>query len=169
MKSEYLGDSYDVVKRFFIHELQKLGYLVQMDEEFIATLDLQEKKAFRKMIGLGNKSSADKRLPNALFVDPDTGIREKKGKSHATFKNLEAAAAKNDLVFAFDQSFPRLKTEEKKSSVQDKMQRFENCHAMYYSSHACFVFVCRHKQPLRQLRSHLISIGMPESRLLLGA
>jgi len=41
-------------------------------------------------------------------------------------------------------------------------------HAMYYDSHARFLFAATAKHPLHELRTHLVSLGLPVSRLLEG-
>jgi hypothetical protein len=44
--------------------------------------------------------------------------------------------------------------------------REHGCCAMYYDSHARFVFVSRAPLSLVQLRDHLLSLGLPASRFV---
>jgi hypothetical protein len=42
----------------------------------------------------------------------------------------------------------------------------QGCYAMYYDSHARFLFVATERHPLDELHVHLVSLGLPASRLL---
>ena len=44
--------------------------------------------------------------------------------------------------------------------------RKRECYAMYYDSHARFLFASLKQQPLRELRAHLLALGLPSERLL---
>jgi hypothetical protein len=103
----------------------------------------------------------------ALFVDPDIGVNHKGSIKHVSFDRLAQEASSHALVFSFDQSFSRQSKpiEEamlrKLSALKDR-----SCYAMYYNSHACFLFVSKQEKPLRELRTHLVSLGLPAERLL---
>jgi hypothetical protein len=102
----------------------------------------------------------------ALFVDPDTGVKHKGSTKHVSLDRLAQEASCYSLVFSFDQSFsyrakPIEVMKEKLSALKDL-----HCHAMYYDSHARFLFVSKHEKPLHELRTHLVSLGLPTERLI---
>ena len=168
MHPEFFGDSYDLVKRFFIQELKTLGYTVAMEPMFTGTWGDQEQQFFRLM-GASRMDPRINLVRSALFLDPDTGINAKGGKAHVSFKALAEQANSSSIVFAFDQSFSRqMKPTE---IMQEKLRQMEelNCHAMYYDSHARFLFVSKSQGLLQELKAHLHSIGLPTSRLVESA
>ena len=166
MNPAYLGDSYDLVKRFFCCELSRLGYFVSVDAMLTGdwTTDAGE---FYRLIGAEPR---DPKTPisarAALFLDPDIGINTKGGKQHASFDRLALESKNYELVFAFDQSFSR--QAKSKDVIREKLSalRAKGCHGMYYDSHARFVFVANQRAVLNELRVHLITLGLPQSRLL---
>jgi hypothetical protein len=127
----------------------------------------QQQPGFLRLIGASSEVEANHLSSlTALFLDPDTGINEKGGKQHVSFDRLALEASRYALVFSFDQSFSRKAKpleimRSKLAALQDR-----GCHAMYYNSHARFLFVTTRKPPLHELRAHLISLGLPQERLL---
>jgi hypothetical protein len=166
MNREFLGDSYDLVKRFFCHELTLLGYFVVVDPMLTGNWNGAEHEFYR-LIGLEPKAEErSSSMRTALFLDPDTGINERGGRQHVPFDRLEQEASKYELVFAFDQSFSRQAKPETVMREKLAALRARNCYAMYYNSHARFLFVASERDPLDELRVHLVSLGLPASRLL---
>ena len=166
MNPLYLGDSYDLVKRFFCRELSLLGYSVSVDAMLTGDWNSSERDFYR-LIGaapLNDEVPISNRA--ALFLDPDTGINARGGKQHASFERIAKECASYELVFAFDQSFSR--QAKAKDVMRKKLSalRGEGCHGMYYDSHARFVFVANERSVLDELQIWLVSLGLPESRLL---
>ncbi len=166
MNPKYFGDSYDIVKRFFCSEIARLGYSIVVDPMF--TGDWRDTKGdFLRFIGASLPAAVPNHLHRiALFLDPDTGVSRKSSKQHLSLTQLAEAALEHNLVFAFDQSFsrqqdPNLVMQEKMSLLQGR-----GCHAMYYNSHARFLFVSTEEQQIIELRSHLVSLGLPPSRFI---
>ena len=166
MNPAYLGDSYDLVKRFFCRELSLLGYSVTVDPMLTGTWNANERDFYR-LIG-AEPANREKPIlkPAALFLDPDTGVNPKGGKQHASFERLARECANYSLVFAFDQSFSR--QAKAKDVMLEKLSALQarGCHGMYYDSHARFVFVTKERSVLHELHLQLRSLGLPESRLL---
>jgi|CXWL01.1.fsa_nt_gi hypothetical protein len=167
MNEAFLGDSYDLVKRFFCHELTNLGYEVICDLQFTTDLGAREDQ-FLRLIGAGKRAestSGSRRI--ALFLDPNTGVRSKNGAHHATFDTVISRAADHAVVFAFDQSYVRQSKEGQKRAIDSKLKVLADrgCCAMIYDSHARFLFVSKNADSLAQLRDHLIELGLPECRL----
>jgi hypothetical protein len=166
MNSSFIGDSYDLVKRFFCFELRALGYKVVVDPMFTGEWK-GRKRDFFSLVGATMDATAP--LPSArtaLFVDPDTGVRHKGSPKHVSFDQLAQKVSRHALVFSFDQSFSRQANpvevmKGKLSALTDR-----SCHAMYYDSHARFLFVSKEEKLLRELRAHLVSLGLPTERFL---
>ena len=57
MNPDFLGDSYDLVKRFFCHELTALGYVVVIDPMFTGTWNEREQDFYR-LIGAVRRESS---------------------------------------------------------------------------------------------------------------
>jgi hypothetical protein len=133
---------------------------------FTGAWEGREREEFYSLIGIAIDATAPPRSGRtALFVDPDTGIKQKGSKQHVSFDRLAMEASSHALVFSFDQSFSR--QAKPIEAMQGKLSALKErgCHAMYYDSHARFLFVSKHEQPLRELRAHLVSLGLPTWRL----
>jgi hypothetical protein len=166
MNLAFFGDSYDLVKRFFCGELSSLGYSVAVDPMFTGAWGGAERDFYR-LIGVAPDASPGRSSNStALFLDPDTGVRGTAGTQHVSFGRLAEQASNHTLVFSFDQSFshqldPVVVMTEKLAALQAL-----GCHAMYYNSHARFLFAAKQKGAIDELRDHLVSLGMPAKRLL---
>jgi hypothetical protein len=169
MNPTFFGDSFDIVKRFFCQELAAIGYKVVVDPMLTGAWKDHQEKDFYRFIGAGqNKDSKHDMGRTALFLDPDTGINERGGKQHVSFKRLIDETSSYTLVFSFDQSFSR---QAKPTSVmQNKLKVLEarHCYGMYYNSHARFLFASSHKEHLHEFRTHLVGLGLPENRFIEG-
>jgi hypothetical protein len=166
MNPRYFGDSYDIVKRFFCAELATLGYAVLAQPMLTGEWSGAE-AAFLRFIGasaLHESPQASSRT--ALFFDPDTGVHQKPSPKHISLAQVAAAAAQHVLAFAFDQSFSR--QQDCSAAMRSKLAvlRELGCHALYYDSHARFLFASKAGQPIAELREHLLSLGLPASRLV---
>jgi len=167
MKQKYLGDSYDLVKRFFCIALATLGYEVVIDPMFTGEWNGKE-ETFYRLIGARPLGDSPNSRRTALFIDPDTGVREVAGKRHVSFDRIVAELQNHALVFVFDQSFsyqakPEVVMCEKLAAIRNR-----GCHGFYYDSHARFLFVSRGTENLNMLVRRLSELGIPHSRLLQG-
>lgn len=166
MNPAYFGDSYDLVKRFFCAELSALGYSITVNPMFTETWNSTEREFYR-LIGVENIAPQSQRSARTvLFIDPDTGVHRKASKQHVSLHQLAEEALRYSLVFSFDQSFSR--QSKPAAAMREKLafMRALGCHAMYYDSHARFLFVAAQEIALRELQAQLMSLGMPASRLL---
>jgi hypothetical protein len=169
MRPEFLGDSYDIVKRFFCETLRSLGYTVYIDPQITGDWSGQE-TTFYRFLGVEPRAGAKSASPlTALFLDPDTGVNEKGSLSHVSYERLAAEAKSYALVFAFDQAFSR--AGDAGAKLQTKLNALAElgCAALYYASHAHFLFVSRDHEHLQRLRSELVSLGLPPSRIVEAA
>jgi hypothetical protein len=102
----------------------------------------------------------------ALFLDPDTGVNKKGGPAHVSYERLVQEAKNHALVFSFDQAFSWAGESGSKMRVKLGAMAARGCAALYYASHAHFLFVSREHAHLRRLRTHLVGLGLPDSRLV---
>jgi hypothetical protein len=169
MRAEFLGDSYDIVKRFFCEALRSQGFTVYVDPMLTGAWSGQEESFFR-FLGVQRCPSGERfQGMTALFLDPDTGVNEKGGPAHVSYARLAQEAENHTLVFSFDQAFSRAGESGPKLQVKLGALAARGCAALYYASHAHFLFVCREHGPLQRLRTHLVGLGLPESRLVPSA
>jgi hypothetical protein len=169
MNRYFFGDSYDLVKRFFCRELKSLGYVVAIDPMFTGAWGGDKRKFFR-LVGVKPEAKARGISPGGvLFLDPDTGVHERGGERHVSLRRVAEEASKYEVVFSFDQSFSYGGNARAAMLKKFAILKSLGCHAMYYDSHARFLFASRGRTPLRALRAHLVSLGLPADRLVESA
>ena len=169
MRAEFLGDSYDIVKRFFCEVVRSLGFTVYIDAMLTGAWSGQEESFFR-FLGVQRCPAAHQlHGMTALFLDPDTGVNEKGSPAHVSYGRLVQEAENHALVFSFDQAFSRAGESGPKLQVKLGAMASRGCAALYYASHAHFLFVSREHAHLRRLRTHLVELGLPAERLVPSA
>lgn len=164
MNPQWFGDSFDIVKRFFVENLNAIGYHVVVDPMLTGDWNGLEHDFyhFLKAYPLTEKSGSK----SALLLDPDTGIGTKKSKQHVTIKCIADHLLHHDIVFTFDQSFSRggsasVKIREKLVLLQETGN-----HGFYYDSHARFLFAAKSIETLGVVEQQLLVSGLPASRLV---
>ena len=166
MNQEYFGDSYDIVKRFFVENLIKMNYSVVVDPRFTDEWNEAKLKEYYKLLKakpVHNKS----RKKSALLVDPDTGVaRKKKTKRHITVDYLVEQLEHHDIVFSFDQSFSWSKYSLKEMREKLVLLKKSRCFGFYYDSHARFLFAAKNLKPLKEVYKQLRSSGLPAHRFI---
>lgn len=166
MNPAFLGDSFDLVKRFFAAELRSLGYEVAVDPLFTGNWAGEEETFLRLIGAIHRQDLSGSAERTALFLDPDTGVKETGARTHVSFKRIADESATHEIVFAFDQSFSR------KGAVAEAIARklLElsklGLTGLYYDSHARFLFASRRANAITELRLHLHAIGIPSRRLI---
>jgi len=171
MNPSKLGDSYDIVKRFFCDVLRAQGYDVFIDPMFTGTWNQHNKCLFYQFLGAKNVSDhRPGRRSNAILVDPDTGVWERntdRQGTHISFNKIAELCQCYRVVFVFDQSFARNRL--RSDQIRDKLHALRNqhCSALYYDSHACFLLASCSLKSIRQLRGRLVRLGLPENRLVM--
>jgi hypothetical protein len=169
MKRDYLGDSYDAVKRLWQQGLADWAPLYA-ESQFLPE-DLRED--FSRLTGIPLLTAQHPR-DYSILNDPDTGIRlpgeanQAEGRTHisiATFiKQLREQGPR--CVTTFDQSDYRnsdLKRDEQRRAKMVSL-RESGFPAFYYVSHAPFLFAFPNMAALRELRNRLIGAGVPADR-----
>ncbi|MCG5526834.1 MULTISPECIES: hypothetical protein [Halorhodospira] len=166
MNPDYFGDSYDIVKKFFVERLHGIGYKVYADPMLTGEWE-DDGAAFLKFIGVKHAEDAPEDGRGiALFIDPDTGVNEKGSIKHCPIGYAADQAGKFSIVFAFDQSFSR--AHETASKMQEKLAQLRDMgvNGFYYHSHAPFLFAARDLSHLSQARESFIKSGIPKKRFI---
>ncbi len=163
MNPQWFGDSFDIVKRFFVENLNEIGYHVVVDPMLTGEWDGLEHKfyEFLKAHPLNVKSNKK----TALLLDPDTGVGIKKTKQHVTIKCIAEQLSKHDVVFSFDQSFSRGGNATEKITEKLMLLKETGNYGFYYDSHARFLFAAKSIEILKEVEQQLLSSGLPASRL----
>ena len=170
MKRQYLGDSYDAVKRLWLDAFADWAPLYA-EPRFIPEDIRREFTAITRIQMLG-----DNHPPRySIFNDPDTGIRlpdranQREGVTHvglATIvKQLDDRAVR--CVITFDQSHHREPGFTPADQRKTKMLWLhgKGLHCFYYVSHAPFLFVFSTLISLREARARLRGVGIPDHRI----
>jgi hypothetical protein len=174
MKEKYLGDSYDLVKRFFSQVLDP-----------IARLYAHPKFVPREIHDLYTKITKLPILPETgpdgrfgIVLDPDTGVRlpakvpddtvHRVSPRHVTLQfivdlNIERHP---EYMICFDQSYWRKHELDRKQQREAKIKflREHGVLSFYYVSHAPFLFMSEKPEILRSILDRLIWVGIPTCR-----
>lgn len=165
MRSCFVGDSYDLVKRFLCEEIQALGYRITLYPMYTGPWTGAEKRKYRQLLGITTMSPD---AASAAFYDPDTGVHRRSTPAHLSMAQVAKATTEHTLVVSYDQSFSRGCDISHLHSKLNHMRQL-GCSAMYYDSHARFLFASRSAQPLKSLRLRLATSGIPSRRLVRSA
>ena len=170
MNYQWFGDSFDIVKRFFIGNIREMGYQVFVDPMFTDEWNGLENK-FYDFLGaapLPLESLATSSGKTALLLDPDTGIGLNPTKQHVTVRMIVKYLQEHEIVFSFDKSFSHSSDALKLEKIREKLSllKKEGAAGFYYNSHACFLFSAKLPEVLANLKRHLVTAGLPEKRLI---
>ena len=165
MKGTQLGNASDLVKRFFIGELVRLGYQVEIDPLPSGDWSPEHAEAHRRLLvgdaspfsGIGHRT--------ALFLDPDTGLGAETGTKHVSFNGIASRARKFTLVVTCDQAFDRRFGMRKNIDTKLEALRAHELHGLYYGSDLSFMFASLDSGALAALKNHLVAVGIPAERL----
>ncbi|HSU14091.1 hypothetical protein [Longimicrobium sp.] len=169
MRAEFLGDSYDLVKRFWVQGLGTIAPLYS-HPNFVPP-----GMRFAYTAATTIPVLEPENLPNTQFgllLDPDTGITLSTNvkRSHASLALIVEIIGKYHPAYmiCFDQSFHR-KHELSRPEQMRKKQAYLHEHGVpsfYYKSHAPFLFAALGDEPLLDVKARLISLGIPAERLV---
>ncbi len=163
MRDSWFGDSYDIVKRYFIGELKAIGYQVVFDPSFM--VNMREKKRFYHFIGAAEKYE-NKSEKTAIVLDPDTGIGKGRKQTHVSLSYIIEKTDHHDIVLTFDQSFSRSVPKDDQMERKLTEAKDHDRYGFYYDSHAPFLFVARKKSTLQEIKQRLTDSGLPKERLI---
>ena len=170
MKRQYLGDSYDAVKRLW-QEIFAEWAPLHAEPRFIPT-DIRGKfTAFTRIPILSERCPA----VYSILNDPDTGIRlpdranQTEGASHVNLATILGQLRNSAIrcVITFDQSHHREQGFTSKDQRKAKIQwlKRERMHAFYYVSHAPFLFAFSRTAYMKAARALLRKAGLPDGRI----
>jgi hypothetical protein len=170
MKREYLGDSYDAVKRMW-QELLSGWAPLHAEPRFLPRELRQDFTQLTRIPMLTN----GRPVPYSILNDPDTGIRlpgeqnQTEGRTHISIQTIIDQLRNNGVrcVITYDQSHYRNIELNLNEQRQAKMSRLaeEGLHSFYYVSHAPFLFAVPDTDALQQIHEILKNAGIPEDRL----
>jgi hypothetical protein len=172
MHEKYLGDSYDIVKRFWAERLRPVGLLVA-HPRFVP---LPIRPQFELMAGMPVFNESRKpNQPFGLLLDPHTGIplptssSQAVSASHAplAFIDSEATRLGPRYLVCFDQSHKReagLSAARQRAAKRTHLNQ-RGWFSFYYVSHAPFLFASRSEETLDEVSAILIASGIPAARL----
>ena len=169
MKRDYLGDSYDAVKRMWQQLLADWAPLYA--EPRFLPKDLRED--FTRLTGIPILAEQHPRA-YSILNDPDTGIRlpgeanQAEGRTHISIATIinQLRSRGPRCVITFDQSVYRnsdLKCDEQRR-VKLRSLYESGIPAFYYVSHAPFLFAFPNVEARKELEDRLIRAGIPAGR-----
>jgi hypothetical protein len=166
MNRSYVGDSYDVVKRFFCDMARSAGYAVYADPMFTGDWTPKQRAAFLGFLGARALGASRPVSPAVLLIDPDTGIRAGPGRAHATFAAIASRCDEFDMVIVFDQSFPRGHDARDVMTTTLRALRAQRVRGVYYDSHARFLICGRKSSIVMRFQKVLVQAGLPVGRFV---
>ncbi len=169
MRDIYLGDSYDLVKRFWFENLRSVAPLFA-HPRFINE-GIRGRYTTLTGVPILDLDSVPG-APFAILLDPHTGIplatesSQSRTVTHATLPFMLEINRKYrpSYMVCFDQSYHRrhlLTVDEQREAKRDYLRKFEIA-SFYYVSHASFLFMSQEKATLDTIRAHLIELGIPD-------
>ena len=169
MKREYLGDSYDAVKRLWQEVL--LPWAPLYAEPRFIPKDLRDEFTCLTCIPMLSDAPPE---PYSILNDPDTGIRlpaeknQAESRTHIALPSIRDQLQRRGLrvVITYDQSDYRhsgLKQGQQRHTKMRFLAEAGLC-AFYYVSHAPFLFAFPDAESERSLRERLRSFGIPDNR-----
>jgi hypothetical protein len=172
MLEKYLGDSYDLVKRFWREALNPIAPLYA-HPKFVPS-DIAARYTALTSIPILD-TDARPSGPFGILLDPHTGIPLPKEPPVPTTAKLASLSfiVETDKEFrprymvCFDQSSHRKHELDKSGQRAKKMEFLQNqgLGCFYYISHAPFLFVASDPNVVQAIRERLLSLGIPETRL----
>lgn len=169
MRREYLGDSYDAVKRMWQDMLAGWAPLYAEPRFIPEDLHAEFTLLTRIPMLLGKPKDAF-----SILNDPDTGVRlpgeenQSEGRTHIAIDTIADQLRSGALcVITFDQSDYRNNGMKRDQQRRAKMRSLaeKGLHSFYYVSHAPFLFAVPDPHSLLRIRTLLRNAGIPERRL----
>lgn len=167
MHERYLGDSYDIVKRFFGEQLCPIAPM-RAHPRFIPD-DLHDAFTRLTTIPVWDEKTDEKM---SLLLDPHTGIplpdaaNQGVRISHAPIQFIADLLKMPNLSFVvcFDQTRDRqheLSIADQPDAKREALRDL-GVFSFYYMSHAPFLFASKTSDTLVFVRNRLIELGVPE-------
>ncbi|MDE2157200.1 MAG: hypothetical protein KGJ32_15145 [Xanthomonadaceae bacterium] len=170
MKQQFLGDSYDAVKRLWQEAFAEWAPLLA--EPRYVPNDIRSDFTTVTRIPI-----LDSHRPPvySIFNDPDTGIRfpdrqnQKEGTTHINLATIAKQLTETAVrcVVTFDQSHHRELgfSPADQRNAKASWLRAQGLHAFYYVSHAPFLFAFSDGGHMETARNRLLALGIPAARI----
>jgi hypothetical protein len=168
MDQKFLGDSYDLVKRFWAENLSSIAP-IYADGKFVPE---EIREIYTKITGIPIFHPLVAH-PFAIFLDPSTGIpspnnaARKPTRKHAPLQYITEIfeTYRPEFLICFDQSYSRGRNKE--SCMEEKRDALttKGLCAFYYTSHANFLLVSESAKITNSIRKQLLDLGIPAERL----
>ncbi len=168
MTKSKLGDSYDIVKRFFRDTLSRIAPLTS-DPYFLESSLSWSDYERATGIPLRSDTPAGSGLIGVL-LDPHTGIhvsdRPLISRKYASTRYITNFLDDPSVVYCvvFDQAFERGVRREDQIERKLKYLAARDVVGFYYVSHATFLFAARRQRIVDDLRDALRQTGLPEDK-----
>jgi hypothetical protein len=172
LRDIYLGDSYDIVKRFWAESLRSISPLYA-HPRFIP-VDIRAQYTAVTTIPILDLVKPPE-CPIGLLLDPHTGIplsSKSTAEASASHAPLAFIAWVNnrlrpEYIICFDQSYYRRHELNRKGQLEKKREllREMGIDSFYYYSHAPFLFMAGDASALGAVKERLVSLGVPQERL----
>jgi hypothetical protein len=171
MRDIYLGDSYDLVKRFWAQILGSIAPIYAHDR-FVPT-DLRERFSSLTTIPILDPEQLPEK-PFGILLDPHTGIQLPDAKSQkvsialapVSFIAEQFTTLKPLYMACFDQTHDRHRSKVLNAAEQREAKRDSllatGIYSFYYLSHAPFLFMAKDIEILSSIRNKLVANGIPE-------
>ncbi len=169
MKRDFLGDSYDAVKRMWREILAPWTPLYAEPRFFPDDESLRQD--FTKLTGIQMLTNAPQGV-YSILNDPDTGIRlpgepnQAEGRAHIAINTIIGQLRMPGVrcAITFDQSHYRKSGQSREKQRQAKMRPLvdNGFPCFYYVSHAPFLFAARNSETLEELQGILSDAGIPK-------
>jgi hypothetical protein len=169
VKRDYLGDSYDAVKRLWQQILA--GWAPLYAEPRFIPNDLRQD--FTRLTGIPILAEQQP-APFSILNDPDTGIRlpgeenQAESRTHIAMTTIVSQMQSRSprCVITFDQSDYRNSDLQRDQQRQVKLRflRDQGIPAFYFVSHAPFLFAFPDDDALLELEGRLSQAGIPTTR-----
>ncbi|MFY9742524.1 MAG: hypothetical protein WA252_14455 [Candidatus Sulfotelmatobacter sp.] len=163
MDESYIGDSYDLVKRFFCQALGPIAPLYA-HPQFVPLAIREAYVAATTIPILGTRPENG----FGILLDPDKGVCM--GRATRKHASLSLISEVNrglcpKYIVCFDQSFDRNRDRREQMRAKGKILRGEGLWSLYYVSHASFLLAAKGAEALEVIAGALRSAGIPSSRL----
>lgn len=170
MNEGFLGDSYDMVKRFWWEQLRPIAPLYA-HHRFVP---VPIRDRYVSLTGIPILAP-DQPAPFGILLDPHTGIPlpseapRRVSLAHAPLDFLVALSAERspNYLICFDQAHDRREgaapREAQWAAKVDYLRR-AGLAAFYYVSHSPFLFAAPDPRVLRDIRGRLTAVGIPGKR-----
>jgi hypothetical protein len=176
MHEKYLGDSYDLVKRFWAESLSPIAPLFAHPQ--FVPVEIQERYTVLTLIPILDPTRPPKNR-FGLLLDPDTGIplpdksQVRASVAHASFDFISDVMARLQPAYmiCFDQSYHRGNKNNKAEQLEKKREFLysQGIDSFYYFSHAPFLFMAAKPDLLSAVIARLMECGVPADRFVMRA